>query len=110
MLHKNRNFQRRTSALNRGWSGLSLLDIQVPAVSKIFLGSFQLNNDGIDETVLRSVGDWTVAGQSDGTYLVAIGMILVTDTALAEGVAAIPFPLFDIESDGWFLYDTILGE
>ena len=92
-----------TSLVNTGASGIA-------ANAKVLLGSFSLSNPGIDETVLRTVG--TILVYSDQTagsegQLGAFGLIVVSDTALALGITAVPGPVTDGADDGWFLYQPI---
>ena len=93
---------------NRGWAGtIPAAAFTVPAASKVLLGSFALDNDGIDETMLRVVGGVMVASDqtaADETQVGAIGMCIVTDAALAVGITALPDPVSEIEDDMWFMY------
>ena len=81
----------------------------MPASSKVFVTSFVLANQGIDETILRVVGGVhvisdQVAASEDNFG--AIGMCLVTDTAAALGITALPDPVTDVEDDVWFFYQS----
>ena len=80
------------------------------AGAKILLGGFTLSNEGIDETILRTVGVLApIAAAGADVVLMAFGMIVVLETALNEGIAAIPGPIEDIGSDGWFIHRSIFG-
>ena len=100
-------FQSR-SRPNRAWANfVTSARVIVNAASKVLLGGFSLSNANIDETVLRVVG--TIGIRSDQTgvsedQVGAFGMIQVTDTAAAAGVASIPGPITDGADDGWFVY------
>ncbi len=89
--------------------------ITIPAGSKVLVGSFVLNNPGIGVTIRRTRGRFAV--QSDQSAAVesvigAWGMVVVSDLALAAGVASIPGPFTDAADDGWFLWEpfSIIGE
>ena len=99
---------RRTP--NRNWTGIEIEGTAVPAASKVLLASLTLSNPGIDETVLRTIGQFGVrSDQSSATevQIGAVGMIVVSTTALATGITAIPSPITDIEDDGWFMFAAI---
>jgi len=70
------------------------------------LGFFFLAT-AFEETVVRIRGHMTVV--SDQTVALedqvgALGMIRVTDRAIAAGIASIPGPVTDGDDDGWFLW------
>ncbi len=103
---RNRSFGRRRTP-NRSWSGFSVVEQAVSSSSKLLLATFALNNPGIDETVLRNVGLISIStDQSAASEFQhgALGIIIVTDTAAALGVAAIPSPIADSDDDGWLLH------
>ena len=113
MAQRFQNQSRRGSGgrPNRGWSGqVSTAVVNIPANSAVLLGGFALTNPGIDVTVLRTVGsiyintDQTAANEQQ---IGAFGFILVTDTAFAVGITAIPDPIGDVGDDGWFVYVPI---
>ena len=113
-IRRNRQFPSRTSRPNRTWSKSNAVGFaSVSVSSKVLIGSFVLSNPGIDETVLRTVGQIGVTSdQTAGTeaQIGAFGMIVVTDLALAAGAASIPGPITDAADDGWFLYVPITQE
>ena len=77
------------------------------------LASFALDNQGIDETILRVVGGFSVASDQSAateTQLGAIGMCLVTDTAAGVGITALPDPVTDRQDDIWFFYASFAQE
>ena len=102
------NFRSSSSRPNRSWSGLiSTGPITIAAATKVLLSSVTLSVEGIDETILRTIGMVSIASDQAATTEVqagAIGMIVVTDTALAAGVASIPGPVTDVTDDGWFTF------
>ncbi len=69
--------------------------------------SFNLSTPGIGET-LRRVRGWasaisdTVAASE--AYLGAMGIAIVSDTALALGITALPGPFTDINDDIWLFW------
>ena len=101
---------RQQSRPNRGWAGdVPAAPLTVPAASKVLSSLLVLDNDGIDETILRVVGG--IAIQSDQLSAVetqsgAVGMCLVTDTAVAVGITALPDPVTDVQDDVWFFYQS----
>ena len=102
---------RRSGRSNKDWSGIiSATATTVPAASKVLIANFTLNNPGIDETVLRTVGVLTVSSDQESAselQLGAFGMSIVTTTALAVGVTAIPGPVTDVGNDSWFTFVPI---
>ena len=92
---------------NRSWAGVaSTAVVNIPAASKVLLGSFSPTTSG-DVTALRTVGYVSIASDNSGAtefQIGAFGMIVVSDTALALGITAIPGPITDIADDGWFTY------
>jgi len=110
---RSRTFRPRSSSRpNRSWGGLAFATYTtVGAASKVLLGSLTLSNPGIDETHLRTVGVLSVRSDqkvASEDMLGAIGMILVSDQALATGITAIPGPTTDIADDGWLFYQPIV--
>ena len=109
-----RQFRNRPtrSRPNRSWGGVATpAFVTIPAASKVLIGGFLANNAGIDETIMRVVGKMAVKTDQDaGTefQIGALGMMVVTDAALAVGITAIPGPVTDINDDGWFLYVPIV--
>ena len=109
-----RQFQRsfsRSSRPNRSWTGLVASATIVPTSTKVLLGTFVLSNPGIDETVLRSVGQISVSTDNDGAseqQVGAWGMCIVSDVALAIGITALPSPVSEISDDFWFVHQTIV--
>ena len=93
---------------NRGWSTTAFQAYTViPAASKVLLGSFTLTNPGIDIICLRAIGGVSVASDqagADEAQVGAVGLIIVTDIALAAGIASIPGPFTDGADDGWFVH------
>ena len=100
------SFQRRSNP-NRSWSGFAFTAfVAVAANTKILLGSFTLSNPGIDETILRTVGQLAVVSDqlaATEAQIGAFGFIPVTGLALAAGAASIPGPITDSNAD-WFFY------
>ena len=110
MAHRRTSFARKSPS-NKNWAGTSQELISVTSGSKVLLGVFQLSAEGIDETILRTVGQLTCRSTGNtGFFQGAFGMIQVSDTAVAEGIAAIPSPLFDIGDDGWFIFAPITSD
>jgi len=80
----------------------------VPAATKVLLAFFVPSTSAFDETILRTRGVMSV--RSDQTVSVeeqigAFGMIVVSDRAVAAGIASIPSPFTDADDDDWFVYE-----
>ncbi len=90
------------------WARLSPATLTtVAAASKSLVSSFVLSNPGIGETVRRTIGQvLIVSDQAAATeaQLGALGMVVVSDIALAAGAASIPGPVTEKDDDGWFLW------
>ena len=106
-----RSFGRSTSRANRGWVGIVDAAVTIiPAASKVLVAAFVLDNQGIDETVLRVVGQISVfSDQLVGSEFQtgAVGMCVVTDTAIGLGITALPDPVTDVSDDLWLWYQGI---
>ena len=95
---------------NRGWSVSIDCAYTVLAVDTLVLtGLLVPANEGIDNTIIRTVGILSV--QSDQAVAIedqmgAMGLILVTDSAAAIGATAMPDPVVDADDDGWFVYQA----
>ena len=104
-------FQGRAKRAGTNWGRLDLTQSHaVAAATKILLGSFVLDNPGIAETVRRTRGVILAHSDQASSFersAVAFGMIVVTDSALAIGVTAIPGPFTDGSDDGWFVHEVI---
>ncbi len=105
-----RQFNRSSSRPNRTWAGVSPAAYTVLAGStKVLLNTFVLSNQGIDETILRVVGQVSVSSDQQAVsedQIGAIGMCIVTDTAVATGITAVPDPVTDVNDDIWFMYQS----
>ena len=102
-----RSFTRSQRRPNRGWSGLvETVFTTVSANTKVLLGNFVPTNPGIDVTVLRTVGSISIRSDNFAAselQMGAFGLIMVTDIALAAGIASIPDPVSNPDDD-WFVY------
>ena len=79
----------------------------LPAASKVILTTLVLSNPGINETVRRTRGMLWVG--SDQIALMeeqngAIGAMVLSDAAIAVGVASLPDPVTDSDDDGWLMW------
>ncbi len=80
----------------------------MPAASKVLAATLTLDNPGITETVIRTLGRYLVqSDQAAGVefQLGAWGMIVINDLAVAAGAASIPGPVTDASDDGWFVWE-----
>ena len=106
-----RTFQRREPG-RTNWARIVVAPVAVPAVSKVLLVTFALDNPGISETVRRTRGRFLAAsGQSSNMDEVigAWGAVVVTDAAAAIGITAIPGPITDASDDNWFIWESFLS-
>ena len=86
--------------------------VTVPAGNKALLLSIALNNPGIGETIRRSRGMLMIASDQSAAVeqqLGALGLVVVSDLALAAGAASIPGPVTDSSDDGWFVWQPFLA-
>ncbi len=80
----------------------------VAAGTKVLLATIVLSNPGINETIRRTRGRFSVhSDQASGgePQLGALGFIVVNDLAIAAGAASIPGPVTDASDDGWFVWE-----
>ncbi len=100
--------RRGSSKHNNSWGAVvSSTALTIPAASKVLLGSLTLNNPNIDETVLRVIGNLTVMSDQTGVeefVIGSVGLIVVSNQAVAAGIASIPGSSTDSEDDGWFAH------
>jgi len=110
-----RRFQQgtfqRTARPNRSWFRVVTTTVQVVAANtKVLLATGVLDNQGIDETILRTVGVLSIFTDNAGAseqQIGAFGIVVVTDLAAAAGAASIPGPITDGGDDGWQTYVPI---
>ena len=111
-----RDFRRSSGPRpNRAWGGTTthLARVTVPAASKVLISSFAVIPGGVDITVLRTVGRFSVGSDQSAALeqqIGAWGCIIVTDRAAAAGVASIPGPFTDMADDGWFVHQMFAQE
>jgi len=77
--------------------------------TKSLAGSVTLSNPGIGEVVRRTRGVFAVIsdqGSALEQQVGALGFIVVTDTALAQGIASLPSPASQRNDDGWFVWES----
>ena len=58
---------------------------------------------------MRIVGQMSVSSDQDSAdeeQIGALGLTMVTDTALAVGITAFPDPVTDVAADTWFMYQS----
>ncbi len=85
----------------------------VPAASKLLLSTITLDNPGINETIRRTRGVFGIESDQNSALefnLGAMGMVVVSETAIAAGVASIPGPVTDASDDGWFVWEPFTQE
>ncbi len=104
------NIVRRRSP-NKDWIGsVDTANAIAGGGTKVLLSTAVFT---FDTTVLRTLGVLGIATDQNSTTEQqegALGMIVVSDAAIAAGVASIPGPITDIDNDGWFLHVPFLNE
>jgi len=104
---------RRTKRAAPSWGMIQITQQTVAPSAKVLLGSFILSNPPLAETILRTRIRLAVSSDqvSSKEFMIgAFGMIVVTDTALAVGLSAIPGPADDGGDDGWFVHQPIVQD
>ena len=107
---RRQSLPRRSSSSrpNRTWDGTtSSIYTNLAAASSVIISGFVAF--GGDQTILRTVGHMSVTSDQAGAVeqqIGAFGMILVSDTAFAIGITAMPKPIADQDNDGWFVYQS----
>ncbi len=94
------------------WSRLvQTAQFTIATSTKVLITSFTLDNPGISETVRRTRGMFFVTSDQPSAseaIFGAIGLVGVTDAALAAGVASMPGPVTDASDDGWFVWQPFM--
>ena len=106
--------QNQSSRPNRSWAGaIPATFVTVPPASKILLATLTLSNQGIDETILRTIGQVTVMSDQSASLedqMGAIGFCLAIDTAVGVGIGSLPDSVTDVGDDIWFMYQGFAQE
>ena len=86
--------------------------IAVTATTKVLVASAGQGVSGIDTTILRTrgiFGAFPSAPSADRFLSGAFGIMLVSNQALAAGVASIPGPATNADNDGWLVHEYFMG-
>ena len=75
--------------------------------TKVLVATFTLVA-GVPRTIRRTRGEAFVNTAAAGNVVGAMGLMVVTDLAVATGAAAIPGPVTDANDDGWFVWQTLI--
>ena len=110
-----RSFQRGSASRLTEWIGLTYQTNEKQLAAGTFVVESSLNALALAKrpfTITRTVG--LIAVRSDQSAGVespfgAVGMMVVSDKAVATGATAIPDPVTQVSSDEWFLYQTFLA-
>ena len=98
-----RGFSRGPRQLT-SWIRLSDVTTTVAASAAVLLTT--LGGQTINNTILRTRGRFSVAPNAvDGNIQGAFGCVVVSDPAVAAGVASIPTPITEEDDEGWFVYE-----
>jgi len=104
---RGRSFAARRPSMTN-WGRTTFRNVFVAAGTKVLVASFVLSNPGINETIRRTRGrilfNSDQATVFEGSVPV-LGMMVVSDLALAAGAASIPGPDTDRQDDGWFVWE-----
>jgi len=102
--------RRMTEWLSKDAQGAA---ITLPAASVLFDSSLDAAEKAkLPFTIVRTRGRVLVVSDQAGSVedqIGAIGALIVTDTASALGITAIPDPVTDGDSDVWFLFQHFSG-
>ena len=82
----------------------------IPVSSKVLVASFTLASAVSGRTIRRTRGEAFISATGPGAGLGAMGMIMVSLTALAAGAASIPGPVTDASHDGWFVWQSLIRD
>jgi len=106
---RGRGVIRRSRSSNKTWAGLSSGDTWTPVAAggSLIVGSFIV---GLDSTLVRVRGMLGILSDSEVEEEVhgAIGIARVTEDAFSSGIAAVPVPIADIDSDSWVLWQPFI--
>ena len=103
--------RRRGQGPNVTWARTDSTALVVVAAATKVLIAVAVPSTSFDETLRRIRGIlWVQSDQAAANeqQFGAFGAIIVSDQAVATGVAAIPGPITDQDDDGWMLYVPIL--
>ncbi len=102
----------RTERQPTNWSRVvETAMVIVPPASKVLMHNLVLSNPGINETVRRTRGLLLVNSDQISVQeeqFGALGAMVVSDTAIAVGIASLPDPVTDKDDDGWMLWVPFL--
>ncbi len=113
MVQARRRFARQTRGRrSAGTWGRAIDLLPVTTAVRAVQASFSLTTAGIAETLRRVRGWVSVESDQQGTteaYLGAMGIAVVSDTALATGITALPGPFTDLNDDIWLFWIGLGG-
>ena len=112
MASRNRFPQRSRGSAKRRTTWVGPADqgyIDVAAGAKVIIGTFDAVAQGLNKpTVVRTRGEVSITPAAgiitDIEIVGAYGLALVSDQAVAAGVASVPGPFADADWDGWFVW------
>ena len=108
-----RTFARQSVRAPTNWArSLAVAVTNLPASTKIIASSIILSNPGIGETIRRTRGKLLITSDQTATsevHLGAMGMMVVSDVALALGITAVPDPVTEADDDNWFVWEPFLA-
>ncbi len=86
---------------------VSLGGVVLAAGAKALITTVTLSNPGINETVRRTRGILSISSNQEAAnhdQIGALGLVVVSDLAIAAGAGSIPGPVTDASDDGWFVW------
>jgi len=101
--------QRRALGTNWARGVFAGAPTTLAPTTKSLIATVTLSNAGIGEVVRRTRGVMSVTSDQSTSLeqqVGAFGFIVVTDTALGQGITALPSPVTDRNDDGWFVWES----
>jgi len=110
-------FVRRNNVMRRetAWLGGTFIRTTLASTNAVAV-SAQLSTEELAMrpfTIVRTRGIMHVKSDQSAAsefYGVQMGFAIVSDQAIAIGVTAVPTPDTDIDSDLWFVYESVFGQ
>ena len=106
---------RKVSGRATEWFGHGFSADASTLAANTFVIQTSLSAEGLAKrpfTITRTVGMLALYGDQAGAIehpIVALGAMVVSEKAVTTGATAIPDPVTEVDSDEWFLYQTLAG-
>jgi len=79
--------------------------------TKVLLATLNLDNQGITETLVRTIGMISIVSDqfaASEDQMGAFGVVRVSDLAITAGAASIPGPVTDASDEGWVVWQPFV--